>query len=95
MICNKEEMKEDIKINVNNTNTETHDEPIIWRSCCLHLDREFTLFITKYMMIVGLLTFFGYNLSQVKECSDKNLWQSLLLLVIGIALPSPTLTQKK
>ena len=66
-----------------------------WKSCCLTLDREFTLFITKYLLMVGLIIFFGYNLSRVTECQDKNLWQSLLLLVIGVALPSPTLTYKK
>lgn len=91
MFCNNQEMKDDVKVDLESL----ENDPIIWRSCCLHLDREFTMFITKYFMIIGLLTFFGYNLSQVEECSDKNLWQSLLLLVIGVALPSPTLTQKK
>jgi len=91
MFCNEE------KVEIEGQNQQQHIEEThtTWQSCCLTLDREFTLFITKYLLMVGLIIFFGYNLSQVTECNDKNLWQSLLLLVIGIALPSPSLTNKK
>lgn len=83
-----QEVAVDIANNENNDNRG-------WRSCCFNLDRDFTLFFTKYLMLCGLMLFSGYNLSTASECVDKSLWQSLLLLVIGIALPSPGLNKYK
>jgi len=73
--------------------TEDDDEEhrIVWKSCCLRLDREFAQFITKYVIIIGLITFFSVELHLSLECEDKNLYQSLLLLLIGVALPNPQL----
>ena len=62
-----------------------------WKSCCFELEREFTVFITKYIIIISLLIFFAVELHLSDACEDKNLYQSLLMLLIGIALPNPKL----
>ena len=69
--------------------TEDDDRRIVWKSCCLRLDKDFAMFATKYFIIIGLITFFSVELHLSSECEDKNLYQSLLLLLIGVALPSP------
>ena len=72
--------------------TEDNEEHrIVWKSCCLRLDKDFAMFATKYFIIIGLITFFSVELHLSLECEDKNLYQSLLLLLIGVALPNPTL----
>ena len=86
MICPYDEEE-----HVTEEKTEDEDHRIVWRSCCLRLDREFAQFITKYFIIIGLITFFSVELHLSLECEDKNLYQSLLLLLIGVALPNPTL----
>jgi len=71
--------------------TEPEDSRVVWKSCCLRLDKDFAMFATKYVIIIGLITFFSVELHLSLECEDKNLYQSLLLLLIGVALPNPTL----
>ena len=63
-----------------------------WKSCCFELEREFTVFITKYIIIVSLLIFFAVELHLSDACEDKNLYQSLLMIIIGLALPNPKLS---
>ena len=63
----------------------------IWKSCCLELDPEFTQFFIKYFILIGLMIFFGIELHLSEDCQDKNLFQSLLTLCMGIALPNPRL----
>lgn len=81
--------------NIVNIKEEKQQEIQSWRSCCFYLDKDFTLFFTKYIMLVGLLVYAGYNLAVASECVDKSMWQSILLLVIGIAIPSPSLPKYK
>ena len=64
---------------------------VMWRSCCVELNRDFTIFFTKYIMLLGLMVFFSYSLHESETCEDKNLFQSLLMLVLGISVPNPKL----
>ena len=48
-------------------------------------------FSTQYVLIVGLITFFAVGLYKSETCENSNMYQSLLMLVIGIGLPSPSL----
>lgn len=76
---------EDTKIEVKEEQEKT------WKSCCLELDPEFTQYFVKYLMLSGLMIFFGVELHLSNDCHDRNLFQSLLTLCIGIALPNPRL----
>ena len=55
-----------------------------WNVACIR-------FSTQYVLIVGLITFFAVGLYKSDTCEDSNLYSSLLMLVIGIGLPSPSL----
>jgi hypothetical protein len=43
----------------------------IWRSCCLQMDRQFTMFVVQTIVGVGLLTFCAYRLTVEFDC-DRN-----------------------
>ena len=64
----------------------------VWKSCCLVCDRAVVVFVASYLMLACLLCFFGAGLWSSTDCSDKNMWQSLLLLVLGVILPNPKLS---
>lgn len=66
-------------------------EEKMWKSCCIVLDPEFTQFFVKYLILVMLMVFFGIELHLSDDCHDRNLFQTLLSLCIGIAIPSPRL----
>ena len=86
MFCN-EEKKEDLELQ----RIDTPETVIRWKSCCLVMDKDFAMFFTKYFMIIGLLTFFSVELHLSDTCEESNLYQSLMLLMIGVALPNPKL----
>lgn len=72
-----------------------NDTERYWESPCCGKRERFQVncvkFITQYLMIVGLLCFFGVGLYQSNTCEESNLYQSLMLLIIGVALPSPSM----
>ena len=66
-----------------------------WESPCCGRRERFQVncvkFLTQYLLIVGLLIFFAVGLYQADTCEDSNMYQSLLMLIVGIALPSPSM----
>lgn len=87
---NNEEVKPEEDLELQRTNSERKVN-IMWRSCCLELNRDFTIFFTKYLILIGLMIFFSFELHIAEDCNDKSLFQSLLLLVFGVAIPNPKL----
>lgn len=88
MICpNDEEMKD---LELQRVNSEINGRRK-WKSCCFYVDKEVVVFSTKYFILIGLMIFFSYELHIAEDCNDKNLFQSLLMLVLGISVPSPRL----
>ena len=89
MICppSKEEQKDDLELQ----RVDTPIDVVKWRSCCLIMDKDFAIFFVKYFIIIGLISFFAIELHLSYTCENKNLYQSLLMLVIGVALPNPKL----
>ena len=90
MLCihtnqNNEEQEEDLEIQRVNSERKT------WRSCCLTLDRDFVQYTVKYTILIGLIVFFSLELHLSNNCEDKQLYNSLLMFVVGIAIPSPRL----
>lgn len=80
-----DENKEIVNVHINDDKDDDHYE---WRSCCLRCEKELVIYIVKYVIIFFLLAFFSFELHYANKCEDKSLFQSLLLLVIGVALPS-------
>ena len=66
-----------------------------WESPCCGKRERFQVncikFLTQYLLIVGLLIFFGVGLYQAEDCTESNMYQSLLMLIVGLALPSPSM----
>ena len=66
-----------------------------WTSPCCGRRERFQVncvkFLTQYILIVGLLIFFAFGLYQADTCEDSNMYLSLLMLLVGIALPSPSM----
>ena len=85
MICPSADEEKDLELQ------RTPHDTVRWRSCCLLMDKDFAIFFTKYFIIIGLISFFALELHISETCEDKNLYQSLLMLVIGVALPNPKL----
>lgn len=85
------EMKED---NPPDLELQRQDTPAqrarkVWKSCCLTLDADFVMYMTKNLTLIGLITFFAYELSVSETCERQNIFQSLLCMVVGILVPSP------
>ena len=68
---------------------ENRDGRKTWKSCCLVIDREFTMFFVKYAILIGLLVFFAVELHFATDCSEQQLFMSMLTLIVGLAIPSP------
>lgn len=63
-----------------------------WHSPCGHrYEVNCIKFIVQYILIVGLISFFSLGLYRADTCESSNLYQSLLMLIVGIALPSPSM----
>lgn len=88
MFCPQEDNVEDLESQ--RTNNEINGRSG-WKSCCFYVDKEVVVFSTKYFILISLMIFFSYELHIAEECNDKSLFQSLLLLVFGVAIPSPRL----
>lgn len=64
----------------------------IWTSCCgIKLDKRALQFFSQYFISLTLITFSMVQLIRLDNCSDQNTYLALLSLLIGIALPSPSL----
>jgi hypothetical protein len=88
MICpNNEEMKD---LELQRTNSEINGRKR-WKSCCFYVDREVVVFSTKYFILISLMIFFSAELHISSTCEDKQLFMSLLTLMIGVAVPNPKL----
>lgn len=87
MICPPQEEQKDLELQ----RVDTPSDVVRWRSCCLIMDKDFAIFFTKYFIIIGLISFFAVELHISETCEASNLYQSLMMLVIGIALPNPKL----
>lgn len=88
MICPKTEEQNDLELQRVDTPPDSSRR---WKSCCFIMDKDFAMFFTKYFIIIGLISFFATELHLSESCEDKNLYQSLLMLIIGVAIPNPKL----
>ena len=66
-----------------------------WESPCCGRRERFQVncvkFILQYIVLTGMLVFFSVGLYQADTCTDSNMWQSLVLLVFGVMIPSPSM----
>ena len=87
---NNEDVKPEEDLELQRSNSEINGRKK-WKSCCFYVDKEVVVFSTKYFILIGLMIFFSFELHIATTCEDKQLFMSLLTLIIGVAIPSPRL----
>ena len=76
---------------VRNSSSRSPDAAMWGSPCGARFNVQCIRFSTQYVLIVGLITFFAVGLYKSETCESSNMYQSLLMLVIGVALPSPSI----
>tara|TARA_R110000787_G_scaffold1972_2_gene8207 strand:+ start:3785 stop:4120 length:336 start_codon:yes stop_codon:yes gene_type:complete len=64
-----------------------------WESCCgIILDRRATVFFSQLVIASVVIIFCIYQLINSITCEADSLYSGMLTLIIGIYLPSPSLS---
>ena len=64
-----------------------------WKSCCLKMDKNAVRFFTQLaisMCIIGLCI---AQLVRLKDCGSQHAYIGLLTLILGVWLPSPSMSK--
>ena len=62
-----------------------------WRSCCLVLDKRATIFFAQLTCSVIVVGFCIGMLVVNDDCNTFSRWSPLLVLILGVWLPQPSL----
>ena len=62
-----------------------------WRSCCLVLDKRATIFFSQLIFSLIIVGFCVGMLVKNQDCATFSRWSPLLVLVLGVWLPQPSL----
>ena len=62
-----------------------------WRSCCLVLDKRATIFFAQLTFSVIVVGFCIGMLVVNDDCNTFSRWSPLLVLILGVWLPQPSL----
>lgn len=72
-------------------NIEEKKEPThrVWQSCCFECDKDASVFFSIYFIIVSVVGFCFYQLTNMPDCSDQQTYVGVLSLILGVLLPQP------
>ena len=75
-----------------NTNLleDTKDTDNLWRSCCFIINKNFLKYIIQVFISCIILSLCSYKIIIIDEKEDKSIYISLITLVTGVFLPSPS-----
>ena len=75
-----------------NTNLleDTKDNDNLWRSCCFIINKNFLKYIVQVFISCIILSLCSYKIIIIDESEDKSIYISLITLVTGVFLPSPS-----
>ena len=62
-----------------------------WKSCCLIIDKNATIFFSQLSIAMITLIFCIVQLSLSNTCERDSLYSGILTLVIGVYIPTPRL----
>ena len=65
-----------------------------WKSCCFTLDRKATVYFSQLFVCVGIIFFCCLQMVRLENCEAQQLYSSLLTMVIGILIPSPSIRKR-
>lgn len=67
-----------------------------YRSCCLTVDRRALQFFTQLGVSLIVMTLCIYNLViHHDDCDSNQVYMGLLTMIIGVYIPTPTMTKDK
>jgi hypothetical protein len=67
------------------------EEPVMWRSCCMSVDKDAAVYLSGFTMIASTTVFCFYQLMTKDGCSDQQAYLSVLTMMLGIFLPQPNI----
>ncbi len=62
-----------------------------WSSCCFKIDRRATRYFTQLGIAIMIISFCIVQLIRNDTCESQQLYSGILMTVIGVMLPSPSL----
>lgn len=67
------------------------EEPKEWKSCCISVDKLAVKYFTQVIILGGLIVFSAVMLVVDKACESQRNYSSLLMISLGILIPTPKL----
>ncbi len=62
-----------------------------WKSCCLSVDKSMVKYVIQVGILGGLIIFSAVMLVVEKSCESQRNFSSLLMVSLGILIPTPKL----
>jgi hypothetical protein len=62
-----------------------------WQSCCMTIDRRATRYFSQLAIAMLIMVFCIVMLIRNDDCPSQQLYSGILMTIIGIMLPSPSL----
>ena len=72
-----------IRYNSNSTNTKE------WRSCCFSINSSAAKYFVQASVLTSLITYSAVMLVVNEDCNSQRNYSSLLMMCLGILIPSP------
>lgn len=72
----------DITITVPSDAKKQPDERV-WRSGCLHVNKNMVKYISGYAMCLLVIIFCSYQLTRLHTCESQQLYSGIISLIIG------------
>ena len=72
-----------IRVNSNATNTKE------WRSCCFSINSNAAKYFVQASILASLITYSAVMLVVNNDCNSQSNYRSLLMMCLGILIPSP------
>ena len=72
-----------IRFNSNATNTKE------WRSCCFSINSNAAKYFVQASILASLITYSAVMLVVNNDCNSQSNYRSLLMMCLGILIPSP------
>jgi hypothetical protein len=76
--------------NTNLIDNDDDDDARLWRSCCFIINKNFLKYIIQVFISCVILSLCSYKIIIIDESEDKSIYISLITLVTGVFLPSPS-----
>jgi hypothetical protein len=77
-------------MNENSNLIDNDDDNIEWKSCCFIVNKNFLKYIVQVFISCIILALSSYKIIIMNESDDKSIYISLITLLTGVFLPSPT-----